>query len=84
MKIKAASDLQLTNRAERTEPMYEDVTHPLLSVSAINTQKNVAYGVRSTLVSLNCQSYGHGARYIASVGASDYLRVARLKTLPRT
>ena len=44
MKIKAASDLQLTNRAERTEPMYEDVTGPLPSVGAINTQKNVAYG----------------------------------------
>ena len=43
-KIKAASDLQLTNRAERTEPMYEDVTGPLPSVGAINTQDNVAYG----------------------------------------
>ena len=26
------------------EPMYEDVTGPLQSVGAINTQDNVAYG----------------------------------------
>ena len=43
-KFKAASDLQLTNRAERTEPMYEDVKRSLPSVGAINTQDNVAYG----------------------------------------
>ena len=44
-KIKAA--LEITNRAERSthmESMYEDVTGPLPSVSAINTQGNVAYG----------------------------------------
>ena len=28
----------------RDEPMYEDVTGPLPSVSVINTQDNVAYG----------------------------------------
>ena len=43
-KIKTASDQQLISRAERTEPMYEDVTGPQLSLSAINTQDNVAYG----------------------------------------
>ena len=43
-KIKAAIEVQPANRAERTEPMYEAVTGPLPSVSAINTQDNVAYG----------------------------------------
>ena len=46
-KIKAASNQQLTSRAERTiltESMYENVTYPLLTVDAINTHDNVAYG----------------------------------------
>ena len=43
-KIKAALQLQLTNRSIRMESMYEDVTGPSPSVSAINTQDNVAYG----------------------------------------
>ena len=39
-------DLQLTNRAEKsrgTDSMYDDVTGPLPSASAISTQDNVAY-----------------------------------------
>ena len=43
-KIKTAIKVQPANRAERTEPMYEVVTGPTPSVSAINTQDNVAYG----------------------------------------
>ena len=43
-KTRAASNLQLTNRAERTEPMYEDVKGSLSSVGAVNTQDNAAYG----------------------------------------
>ena len=46
-KIKAVLDLQQISRAERSthmETMYEDVTGPVPSVSAINTQDNVAYG----------------------------------------
>ena len=50
-KIKAALDLQQTSRAERSthmETMYEDVTGPVPSVGAINTQDNVAYGHTKT------------------------------------
>ena len=42
-----ALELQLTNTTGRSihmEPMYEDVTGPVTSVSVINTQDNVAYG----------------------------------------
>ena len=55
-KIKATLELQLVqlpNTAERsihTESMYEDVTGPLTSVSAINTQDNVAYGHTKTVI----------------------------------
>ena len=45
-KVQAGLDLQLTNQAEKSrdaESMYEDVTGPLPSASAINTQDNVAY-----------------------------------------
>ena len=48
-KIKAA--LEQSNRAEGItykESMYEDVTGPLPSVSAIDTQDNVAYGHTKT------------------------------------
>ena len=49
-KINAALE---SHRAEgtslvRNEPMYEDVTGPLPSVSVINTQNNVAYGHTKT------------------------------------
>ena len=46
-KTQGGLDLQLTNRAEKsrgTDSMYEDVTEPLPSASAINTQDNIAYG----------------------------------------
>ena len=47
-KIKAMLDVQPTNKTGRNiqnmESMYEDVTHPLPSVSAINTLDNIAYG----------------------------------------
>ena len=51
-KIKAAS--QLSNRAEETmhvhdEPVYEDITGQLSSVSVINTQDNTAYGLARTI-----------------------------------
>ena len=39
-----ALEQQLINRSINMEPMCEDVTGPLPSVSAINTQDNVAYG----------------------------------------
>ena len=45
-KTQAGLDLQLKNRAEKsrgTDSMYEDVTGPLPSASAISTQDNVAY-----------------------------------------
>ena len=45
-KVQVGLGLQLTNRAEKSrdaESMYEDVTGPLPSASAINTQDNVAY-----------------------------------------
>jgi hypothetical protein len=45
-RIKGGLDLQLTNLAERsrdTDSMYEDVTGPLPSTRAINTQDNIAY-----------------------------------------
>ena len=48
-KIKAA--LEQSNRAEGItykESMYEDVTGPLPSVSAVDTQDNVAYGHTKT------------------------------------
>ena len=47
-KIKAALQLQLTNRSIHMESMYEDITGPSPSVSAINTQDNVAYGHTKT------------------------------------
>ena len=47
-KIKAMLDVQPTNKTGRNiqnmESMYEDVTRPLPSVSAINTLDNIAYG----------------------------------------
>ena len=46
-KTKAYPELELTNRTEKdrdTDSMYEDVTGPLPSASAINIQDNVAYG----------------------------------------
>ena len=51
-KTQAGLDLQLTNRTEKSRLRaqtqriitYEDVTGPLPSASAINTQDNVAYG----------------------------------------
>ena len=50
-KAKTTSVFIQSNRAERTEhnePMYENVTGPLPSVSVINTQENVAYGYIKT------------------------------------
>ena len=43
-------ELQLTNSSAGThnEPMYEDVSSALPSVSVINTQDNVAYGHTKT------------------------------------
>ena len=56
-KIKAAS--QLSNRAEETmhvhdEPVYEDITGQLPSVSVINTQDNAAYGLSRTIPATLC------------------------------
>ena len=48
-KIKAA--LEQSNRAEGItykDPMYDNVTGPLPSVSAVDTQDNVAYGHTQT------------------------------------
>ena len=50
-KIKAAHDLQLTNRIESStimESVYEEVIGLSPSASSINTQKNVAYGHAKT------------------------------------
>ena len=50
-KTKAVLDLLPVSRAEGSthmESVYEDVTGPLSSVSAINTQDNVAYGHTQT------------------------------------
>ena len=44
---KAQIKTALASRAERntqTEPTYEDITGPSPSLTAINTQRNVAYG----------------------------------------
>ena len=46
-KAKIKATLEQPNVAERTihmDPMYEDVTGPLSSASAIDTKDNVAYG----------------------------------------
>ena len=46
-KAKTTAVFALSNRAEATtsdEPMYENVTGPLPSISTITTQDNVAYG----------------------------------------
>ena len=49
-KAKIKTALEQPNVAERTihmdlmDPMYEDVTGPLSSASAINTEDNIAYG----------------------------------------
>ena len=46
-----ASELQLTNRSTNMEPLYEEATGILPSVSAsINTQENFAYGHTKTSI----------------------------------
>ena len=53
-KAQTKAALELSNRSTHDEPVYEDVTSPLPSVSVINTQDNVAYGHTKTSISATC------------------------------